>query len=103
MAAPQPAASPSTTPAPQASPAPPPPTAAPAQTVTVVQVVTKPTRETSVGDILLGSVGFVGFILLAGLLVGLLAGAVFVAFKRLRPGNAFNGQTADDTALRLNE
>ena len=73
-----------------------------AKPITVVQVVERPTREISVGDILLGSVGFVGTALLAALLVGLLAGAVFIFVKRLLPGNTFNGQTADDAALKLN-
>lgn len=68
----------------------------------MVQVVEPPTRETSVGDILLGSVGFVGFVLLAALLVGLLAGGLFIAMKRLRPGNTFNGQNADESSLKLN-
>ena len=76
--------------------------AAPAQPVTVVQVVERPTRETSVGDILLGSVGFVGFVLLAAFVVGILAGGLFILFQRLRPRNALNGQTAEDTALKLN-
>lgn len=83
-----------------------PPTAKPAvpkaQSVTVVQMVERPTRETTVGDILLGSVGFVGIVLLAALVVGLLAGSVFIFVKRLRPDNAFNGQTAEDAALKLN-
>jgi hypothetical protein len=50
-----------------------------------VEVVEEPTRETSVADILMGAVGFVGFVLIAAAVVGLLAGAVFVYFKHLRP------------------
>lgn len=70
--------------------------------MTVVQFVERPTRETGVGDILLGSVGFVGFVLLAAFVVGILAGGLFIVFKRLRPDNAFNGQTADESSLKLN-
>jgi uncharacterized membrane protein len=66
-----------------------------------VQVVAPPTRETGVGDILLGSVGFVGFVLLAAFLVGLVAGGAFILVKRLRPDNAFNGQSADESSLKL--
>jgi hypothetical protein len=73
-----------------------------AQPITVVEVVAPPTRETSVGDILLGSVGFVGFVLLAALLVGLIAGGLFILVKKLRPGNTFNGQNADESSLKLN-
>ena len=97
MSAAQPAPSPSVSPSPSsASPVP------SAQPITVVQVVEKPTREISVGDILLGSVSFVGMALLAAAIVGLLAGGVLVWFKRLRPANRLNGQDADDTSLRLN-
>lgn len=115
--------SPATTPSGQATPTPPaqpgtaspaapevsqtsPPAAKPvvprAQSVTVVQMVERPTRETSVGDILLGSVGFVGMVLLAALVVGLVAGSVFIFVKRLLPDNAFNGQSAEEAALKLN-
>ena len=76
--------------------------ARPAQPVTVVEIVEMPTRETSVGDILLGSVGFVGFVLLCALLVGLVAGSLFILVKRLRPDNQFNGQTADEISMKLN-
>jgi hypothetical protein len=47
----------------------------------VVRVVEEPTRETSVADILLGAVGFVGFVLIAAAVVGLLAGGLFILFR----------------------
>ena len=94
--APAPPAQPKAT-QPDASPA-----APKAQAITVVQFVERPTRETSVGDILLGSVGFVGIVLLAALVVGIVAGGLFIAVKRLLPGNTFNGQNADEAALKLN-
>jgi hypothetical protein len=93
---------PSTPQTPQSAPSRPAAPATPSQTITVVQVVEKPTRETSVGDILLGSVGLVGFVLLAAVLVGLLAGWAFIVFKRLRPDNRFNGQTAEEISMKLN-
>jgi hypothetical protein len=73
-----------------------------AQPITVVQIVEPPTRETSVGDILLGSVGFVGFVLIAAFVVGLVAGVLLIAVKKLRPSNTFNGQNADESSLKLN-
>jgi hypothetical protein len=97
---PAPNQAPATPPASQ--PAAPPRPATPAQPITVVQIVEKPTRETSVGDILLGSVGLVAFVLMAAMLVGLLAGWFFIFVKRLRPDNQFNGQTAEETSLKLN-
>lgn len=75
--------------------------AQPGQPVTIVQVVEQPTQEISVADILLGSVGFVGMMLLGAMIVGLLAGAVLIAFQRLRPSNALNGQDAGDTQMHL--
>lgn len=74
----------------------------PAQPVTIVQVVEQPTREISVADVLVGSVGFVGLALLAAAIVGLVAGAMLILFQRLRPGNSLNGQDADGSALHLN-
>jgi hypothetical protein len=50
----------------------------------VVRVVEAPTPETTVADVLMGAVGFVGFVLAAALVIGLLAGAVFIAFRKLR-------------------
>jgi hypothetical protein len=72
------------------------------QPVTIVQVVEQPSREISVADILLGSVGIVGLALVAAAVVGVIAGGLLILFKRFRPGNHLNGQDADETVLRLN-
>jgi hypothetical protein len=53
-------------------------------TPAIVRIVEPPTQETSVADILMGAVGFVGFVLLAALLVGLVAGGVFILIRKLR-------------------
>lgn len=50
----------------------------------VVRVVEPPTKETSVADILMGAVGFVGFVLIAAFVVGLVAGGVFILVRKLR-------------------
>lgn len=50
-------------------------------TPVVVRVVEEPTRETTVADILLGAVGFVGFVLIAAAVVGLVAGGLFILFR----------------------
>lgn len=52
----------------------------------VVQVAEEPTRETTVADILLGAVGFVGVVLLAALVVGIVAGAAFYYVRKIRSG-----------------
>jgi hypothetical protein len=49
----------------------------------VVRVVEVPTRETTVADILVGAVGFVGVVLLGAALVGLLAGALLILIRKL--------------------
>ena len=64
----------------------------------VVKVVDAPSRETSVADILIGAVGFVGFVLLAAALVGVVAGAIFFQVRRLRQGR---GASDDSAALNL--
>jgi hypothetical protein len=53
-------------------------------TPVVVKVVDAPTPETSIADILIGSVGFVGFVLLAAAVVGLVAGSLFFMIRRAR-------------------
>jgi len=50
----------------------------------VVQVVQSPTEETSVADVLIGAVGFVGAVIVAALVAGLLAGALFIAFRKFQ-------------------
>jgi len=53
-------------------------------TPVVVKIVDAPSRETSVADILVGAAGFVGFVLLAAAVVGLVAGALFFLVRRAR-------------------
>ncbi len=69
--------------------------------ITVVEVVPPRSRETTVPDILIGSLSIVGLMLLGALVVGAVVGGALIGYKRLFPGNAFNGQSADESALRL--
>ena len=50
----------------------------------IVRVVEQPVRETSIADVIVGSLGLVVVMLLAALLLGLLMGGLLIAFKRLR-------------------
>jgi hypothetical protein len=68
-------------------------------TPVVVKVVDAPSRETSVADILVGAAGFVGFVLLAAAVVGLVAGYLFFQFKRVR--EAAGGAVDDSASLNL--
>ena len=49
----------------------------------IVRVVEQPVHETTISDVILGSLGLVGVLLIAALLLGLLLGGALVAYKRL--------------------
>jgi hypothetical protein len=71
--------------APAPSPAP-----SPAPGPIIVQTVRQPpiTREITMGDVVLGAVGFVGVVMIAAAIAGLLIGLVVVMVKRSRDRNA---------------
>ena len=73
--APSPAPSPQTTPPPASE-----------SGAIIVQTVRQPpvTREITMGDVVLGAVGFVGLVMIAAAVAGLLVGLVVVIRKRLR-------------------
>lgn len=50
----------------------------------VVEVIKAPTRETSVYDVLVGSVGLIGVIVLFMVIVGVLFGGLFIWIRRRR-------------------
>jgi hypothetical protein len=52
----------------------------------IVQTIHQPpiTREITMGDVVLGAVGFVGFVMIAAAIAGLLVGVVVVLRKRAR-------------------
>lgn len=70
-------------------------------TPVMVKVVGAPTQEVGVVDILVGGLGLTGVLLLAAALLGLLVGGLLIGYKRLRPSNSFNGQTAASRGLNL--
>jgi hypothetical protein len=76
-------------------------TVTPSQTITIVQEAPRASTEINVGDVLLGSVGVVFAVLIAGLLGGVFAGGFRILAQRLWPGNHINGQDADETSLHL--
>jgi len=49
----------------------------------IVRVVEEPVRETTISDVILGSLGLVGVMLLSALLLGLMLGGGLVLYKRL--------------------
>ena len=64
----------------------------------IVRVVEQPVQETSLSDVILGSLGLVGVLLVAALLFGVLLGALLIGYKRLR---AKDGIDADGDAETL--
>jgi hypothetical protein len=48
----------------------------------IVKVMDAPTKEISVADILMGSVGITGLFLLGAAVFGFLLGGAFIAFRR---------------------
>jgi hypothetical protein len=50
----------------------------------MVRVVEQPVHETSISDVIFGSIGLVGVLLLVALLLGLLLGFALIGLKRLR-------------------
>lgn len=54
----------------------------------IVRVVEEPARETTVVDVLLGSIGLTGVLLVIALFAGLALGALLVWLKKYRGGDA---------------
>ncbi len=49
----------------------------------VVQIVDDATPETGVADVLIASIGLIGVLVLAGILLGITAGGIFVSIRQL--------------------
>jgi ABC-type nitrate/sulfonate/bicarbonate transport system permease component len=62
----------------------------------VVRVVEQPVHETTISDVIFGSLGLVGVMLLAAVLMGVILGGGLILFKRLRRKDALDA--ADDGA-----
>ncbi len=67
----------------------------------MVKVVGQPTPEVGVVEILVGGLGLTGVLLIGAALLGLVVGGLLIAYKRWRPSNSFNGQSADSRGLHL--
>jgi len=50
----------------------------------IVRVVEEPVHETTISDVIFGSLGLVGVLLVSALILGLVLGAVLITVKRLR-------------------
>jgi hypothetical protein len=64
----------------------------------IVRVVEEPVHETSISDVILGSLGLVGVLLVCALILGLVLGGGLVLYKRL---TARDGLDPEDDAEKL--
>jgi uncharacterized protein YacL len=66
----------------------------------IVRVVEQPVRETTISDVVFGSIGLVGVLLVSAALLGLLLGFGLIAIKRLRARDGLDAQ-GDAESLRV--
>lgn len=62
----------------------------------IVRVVEQPVHETTIADVVLGSLGLVGILLIAAAVLGLLLGGTLILYKRMRRRDSLDA--ADDAA-----
>jgi hypothetical protein len=58
----------------------------------IVRVVEQPVHETTISDVIFGSIGLVGVLLVAAALLGLMLGFGLIAVKRLRSRDGLDAQ-----------
>ena len=66
----------------------------------IVRVVQEPVHETTISDVILGSLGLVGVMLVSALLLGLLLGGGLVLYKRLTAKDGLDA-AGDAQSLRV--
>ena len=66
----------------------------------IVRVVEEPVRETTISDVILGSLGLVGVMVVSALLLGLLLGGGLVLYKRLTAKDGLDA-AGDAQSLRV--
>ena len=64
----------------------------------IVRVVEEPVHETSISDVILGSLGLVGVLLVCALILGAVLGGALVLYKRL---TSRDGLDPEDDAAKL--
>lgn len=62
----------------------------------IVRVVEQPVRETSIADVILGSLGLVVVMVIAALLLGLLLGGALILLKRMTARDGLDPQREAD-------
>jgi hypothetical protein len=63
----------------------------------MVRVVEQPVHETTIGDVILGSLEIVAILLVVAALLGLLLGGALIAYKRLTARDRLESQDEADS------
>ena len=66
----------------------------------IVRVVEQPVHETTISDVIFGSLGLVGVMLIAAAIFGLLLGGALITLKRLRRRDTLDPDD-DATSFRI--
>ena len=70
------------------------------QQTVMVRVVQEPVESTTVADVLLGSIGLTGLLIVSAVLLGTLFGAVLIGLKKMR--EKYNPEAVHDSeALKI--
>jgi ABC-type phosphate transport system permease subunit len=67
----------------------------------IIKVVPAPTPEVGVGDILLGSLGLTGLIVVVSFILGVVLGGLLIAHSRRRASRRRDNDDSDATRLNL--
>ena len=70
-------------------------------TPVIIELAEPATEEITVADILVGAFTFAGALLLIAVALAVLFAGGLIGLRRLRPANALNGETANQTSLGL--
>ncbi len=70
-------------------------------TPVIIELAEPATEEITVADILIGAFSFTGVLLLVAVALAVLFAGGLIGLRRLRPANAINGETANQTSLGL--
>jgi hypothetical protein len=62
----------------------------------IVRVVEQPVHETTISDVIFGSLGLVGVLLLAAAVMGVVLGGALILYKRLRRRDALDSGDQPD-------
>lgn len=72
----------------------------PGQAVTIVEVVKEPTSSIGMIEVAVAAFGLTGVIMAAALVAGLIAGAVFIWYRKRRPATTIEARGGEHNLFR---